>query len=217
MSAPRLTPTPARLAAGGVALAAALALGAALYAAGREGTSGTCAAAAATAARVAPLARGEVAALQVDPAPKPAPAIAFTGPDGQPRTLADLKGRTVLLNLWATWCAPCKAEMPALDRLQGELGGDAFEVVALNVDTRNLDRPPAWMKENGIARLAYYSDPAGRVLPVLQKSGEVVGLPTTLLIDPAGCEVGVMKGPAEWSSTDALALVRAALGRKPAT
>ncbi|ACL62036.1 thiol:disulfide interchange protein TlpA [Methylobacterium nodulans] len=213
MSAPRLAVTPLRLALGGGALAAALALGAALYAARSGGNSDVCAAAAATAARVAPLARGEVAALQVDPAPRPAPALAFTGPDGEPRSLEDLKGRTVLLNLWATWCAPCKAEMPALDRLQGALGGPDFEVVALNVDTRNPDRPPAWMRENGIARLAYYSDPAGRALPVLQKSGEVVGLPTTILIDRAGCEVGVMKGPAEWASEDALALVRAALGR----
>ncbi|MGQ8714558.1 TlpA disulfide reductase family protein, partial [Klebsiella pneumoniae] len=78
--------------------------------------------------------------------PKPTPALAFTGPDGKPRTLDDLKGRTVLLNLWATWCAPCKAEMPALDRLQGALGGPDFEVVALNVDTRNPDRPPAWLR-----------------------------------------------------------------------
>ncbi|MFE1602623.1 thiol:disulfide interchange protein TlpA [Methylobacterium sp. ID0610] len=212
MSAPRLAVTPLRLALGGGVLAAGLALGAALYARGGHGNSGTCATAAATAARVAPLARGEVAALQVDPAPQPAPALAFTGPDGKPRSLDDLKGRTVLLNLWATWCAPCKAEMPALDRLQAALGSSDFEVVALNVDTRNLDKPLTWMKENRIERLAYYSDSAGGVLPVLQKSGAVVGLPTTLLIDRAGCEIGVMKGPAEWASEDALKLVRAALG-----
>ncbi|AWN48835.1 thiol:disulfide interchange protein [Methylobacterium terrae] len=213
MSSPRLaSPRKTRLALAG-GLVAVLGLGAALYGLSGGSNGGACPLGAATAARVAPLARGEVAALQVDAAPKPAPAIAFTGPDGQPRTLADLKGRTVLLNLWATWCAPCKAEMPALDRLQGEVGGRDFEVVALNLDTRNLDRPPLWMKENGIARLAYYSDPGGRALPVLQKSGEVVGLPTTLLIDPAGCEIGVMKGPAEWASEDALRLVRAAIGR----
>ncbi len=88
-----------------------------------------------------------------------------------------------------------------------------FEVVALNLDTRNPDRPPRWMQENGIARLAYYSDPAGRALPALQQGGDVVGLPTTFLIDPNGCEIGVMKGPAEWASEDALRLVRAALGR----
>ncbi|ACA20266.1 Redoxin domain protein [Methylobacterium sp. 4-46] len=215
MSAPRLARTPLALALGGGIAAAALALGAALYAAGSPGNSGACRAAAATAARVAPFSRGEVAALQVDPAPRPAPALSFTGPDGRPRSLDDLRGRTVLLNLWATWCAPCKAEMPSLDRLQAALGGPDFEVVAINLDTRNPERPPAWLRENGIARLAYYADPGGRVLPVLQKSGEVVGLPTTLLLDKAGCEIGVMKGPAEWASEDGLALVRAALGRLP--
>jgi thiol-disulfide isomerase/thioredoxin len=214
MSSPRLASarkTRLALVAGG--LAALLGLGAALYGVAGGGNGGACPLGAATATRVAPLARGEVAALQVDPRPKPAPAVAFTGPDGQPRTLADMKGRTVLLNLWATWCAPCKAEMPALDRLQGELGGKDFEVLALNLDTRNPDRPPRWMQENGITRLAYYSDPAGRALPALQQGGDVVGLPTTFLIDPDGCAVGVMKGPAEWASGDALKLVRAALGR----
>ncbi|QRE76296.1 thiol:disulfide interchange protein TlpA [Methylobacterium aquaticum] len=213
MSTPRLaSPRKARLALAG-GLVAVLGLGAALYGLGDRGNGGACPLGAATAARVAPLARGEVAALQVASNPRPAPAIAFTGPDGQQRTLADLKGRTLLLNLWATWCAPCKAEMPALDRLQGELGAQDFEVVALNLDTRNPDRPPRWMQENGISRLAYYSDPAGRALPALQQGGAVVGLPTTFLIDPSGCEIGVMKGPAEWASEDALKLVRAALGR----
>ncbi|MFH6785641.1 MULTISPECIES: thiol:disulfide interchange protein TlpA [Methylobacterium] len=214
MSSPRLASSrTTRLALAG-GLVAVLGLGAALYGLGDRSNGGACPLGVATAARVAPLARGEVAALQVAPDPKPAPAITFTGPDGQPRTLADLKGRTVLLNLWATWCAPCKAEMPALDRLQGALGGQDFEVVALNLDTRNPDRPPLWMKENGITRLAYYSDPAGRALPALQTIGDVVGLPTTFLIDPAGCEIGVMKGPAEWASGDAVTLVRAALGRR---
>ncbi|KMO33492.1 thiol:disulfide interchange protein TlpA [Methylobacterium aquaticum] len=214
MSSPRLASSrKARLALVAGGLVAVLGLGAALYGVAGGGNGGACPLAQATAARVAPLARGEVAALQVASRPKPAPAIAFTGPDGQPKTLADLKGRTILLNLWATWCAPCKAEMPVLDRLQGALGGEDFEVVALNLDTRNPDRPPRWMQENRITRLAYYADPAGRALPALQQGGDVVGLPTTFLIDPHGCEIGMMKGPAEWASEDALTLVRAALGR----
>ena len=134
--------------------------------------------------------------MQVLDGPKPAPALAFKGADGAEVSLASLKGRVLLVNLWATWCAPCKAEMPALDRLQGELGGADFAVVAINVDTRNLDRPAAWLKENGIARLAFYADPGGRVLPAIQRDTGSTGLPTTLLIDAQGCEVGVMKGPA---------------------
>ena len=118
----------------------------------------------------------------------------------------------MLLNLWATWCAPCKAEMPALDRLQAALGGDRFEVVAINVETRNLDRPPAWLKAAGIVALKPYGDPDGRVLPVLQQETGSPGLPTTLLIDGHGCQIGVMKGPADWASEDGRRLIGAALG-----
>jgi thiol-disulfide isomerase/thioredoxin len=194
-----------------------LGLLAAVYGPGGGGNR-ACPLATAAAARMAPLARGEVAAVAVAGAsgagaPRPAPALAFTGPDGAGRTLQDFRGRTVLVNLWATWCAPCKVEMPALDRLQGALGGADFSVVAINLDTRNVDRPRAWLAENGVHRLAYYADPAGRVLPAIARDGELPGLPTTLLVTPDGCEAAILRGPAEWASEDALALVRAALGR----
>lgn len=170
-----------------------------------------CRAAVPVAERVKPLAKGQVAALAVAATPRPAPAVTFEGPDGRALGLEAFKGRAVLVNLWATWCVPCREEMPALDRLQADLGGKAFEVVAINVDTRNTEKPKAWLKDNGIGNLAYYADPSGKLLQVLQRSGHVVGLPTTLLIDAAGCEIGVLKGPAEWASEDAKALVRAAL------
>ena len=161
---------------------------------------------------MAPQAKGEVAAVAVTSASKPAPAVGFFGPQGQPMMLADLKGRTLLVNLWATWCAPCRHEMPAVDKLQAELGGADFEVVALNVDTRNLEKPKSWLRENGIERLGYYADPEGKALQTLQRSGHVVGLPTTLLLGPNGCELAVLKGPADWASDDAKTLIRAALG-----
>jgi len=163
--------------------------------------------------RLAPLARGEVAAVTVRKDPQPLPNLAFSGPDGQARSLADYKGRTVLVNLWATWCLPCREEMPALDRLQAELGGADFEVVAINVDTRNPDKPRAWLGETGIRNLAYYAEPGGTLLQVLQRSGHVIGLPTTVLVDRTGCEIAVLKGPAAWASPDAVGLVRAALQR----
>ncbi|UMY18087.1 TlpA family protein disulfide reductase [Methylobacterium organophilum] len=207
------------LAAGG-ALAAVAIIGVALYGSGSGlgnlaglGAAAPCAEAAPVAARLDPLARGELAAFQASARPKPAPAIAFDGPDGQETDLAASNGRTRLVNLWATWCAPCKAEMPALDRLQAELGGSDFEVLAINVETRNLDKPPAWLKANGIATLAYHGDPKGRVLPVVQSAVGSTGLPTTLLIDPRGCTLGVIKGPADWASAEGKALIRAALGR----
>jgi thiol-disulfide isomerase/thioredoxin len=163
--------------------------------------------------RIAPFAKGEVAAVTVAPSPKPPPVVTFQGTDGKPLTLADFKGRAVLVNLWATWCVPCRQEMPALDKLQAQFGGGNFEVVAINVDTRNPEKPRTWLQENGIRNLAYYADPTGKVLQVLQRSGHVVGLPTTLLVDATGCEIALLKGPAEWSSPDALALMRAALGQ----
>jgi thiol-disulfide isomerase/thioredoxin len=211
-----LKATPKILAAGG-ALAAVLVGGLALYGTGSNlgnlAASGPCAEAATVAARLAPLARGDVAAFDASAPPKPAPAVAFKGPDGAPTDLASLRGKLLLVNLWATWCAPCKAEMPALDRLQAELGGDSFQVVAINVETRNLDKPPAWFKANGIAHLTYYGDPEGKVLPVIQSAVGSTGLPTTMLIDAKGCTLGVMKGPAEWSSEDGKRLIRAALAK----
>jgi thiol-disulfide isomerase/thioredoxin len=196
--------------------AAVLGLGAfALYGTGGAGNSaaGQCRAAKAATGRLAPLARGEVAAATVAREPRRLPDLAFNGPDGSPTSLAAFRGRTVLLNLWATWCAPCRQEMPALDKLQGELGGPAFEVVAINIDTRNLEKPKTWLKEAGVGRLAYYADPEAKVFQDLKRIGKAVGMPTTLLIDPDGCELALINGPAEWASEDALRLVRAALAR----
>lgn len=197
--------------------AAFLAFGAALYGSAllpgnTSGAGAPCAGSTAMLARLDKAARGQVAGLQALPAARPAPEIRFKGPDGADTTLADLKGRLLLVNLWATWCAPCKAEMPALDRLQAALGGPEFSVVAINVDTRNLDKPAAWLEQAGIRDLAFYADPGGRVLPAIQRDTGSAGLPTTMLIDASGCTVGVMKGPAEWSGPDGLALIRAMLG-----
>ncbi len=164
-----------------------------------------------TATRVAPLARGEVAALAVAKAPKRLPELAFQDDSGARRTLADWRGRTVLFNLWATWCVPCRKEMPALDALQGKLGGPAFEVVAVNIDTRDAAKPKAWFKEVGIARLGYFADPTAKVFQDLKEIGKAFGMPTTLLIDAAGCEIATLAGPAEWASEDALKLIAAAL------
>jgi thiol-disulfide isomerase/thioredoxin len=163
--------------------------------------------------RLAPLARGGIAALAVAETPAVPPAISFRGPDGGESSLAAFAGKTVLLNLWATWCLPCRQEMPALDKLQASLGGPDFEVVAVNVDTRDPGKARAWLAQNGIRNLAYYAEPEGKLLQVLQRSGHLVGLPTTLLIDRSGCEIAVLKGPAEWATPEATALIRTALER----
>jgi len=165
------------------------------------------------ASRIAALAHGEVAAVAVARTPFIVPDLAFKDAEGRDRTLKDWRGRTVLLNLWATWCVPCRKEMPALDALQAALGGAVFEVVAVNIDTRDAEKPLAFLKDTGVTRLAYYSDRSAKVFQDLKAAGKAFGMPTTLLVDPAGCEIGEIAGPAEWASADGLALVKAAIGK----
>lgn len=178
----------------------------------RNASAEACNAARTVAANLGPLARGELAAFKVTTAPMIAPNLAFKAPDGRDVTLADFRGRVVLLNLWATWCAPCRHEMPALDRLQQTLGGQTFEVVAVNIDTRNPDRAATWLTDNGIRHMAHYADHSARIFQDLKAAGRAFGMPTTLLIDANGCELGFLAGPAEWASEDALRLIRTALG-----
>ena len=178
-----------------------------------SGATATCKSQADATAALAKAATGELAAFQAFALPRPLPALSFLDQGGKPVTLASLQGKAVLLNLWATWCAPCRKEMPALDALQAEFGGKDFEVVAINIDTRNLDRPRTWLEDNKITRLAYYSDPEAKVFQELKRVGQAIGMPTTLLIDASGCQLGVLHGPAEWHSEDARRLVRVALGR----
>ena len=164
-------------------------------------------------ASMKPLAKGEVAAVQVPKAAQMIPNLAFKAPDGRPSSLEALRGKTLLVNLWATWCVPCRKEMPALDRLQQQMGGTDFEVVAINIDQRNLDRPKRFLDEIGVKALAYYADPDAKVFQDLQKIGRALGMPTTLIVDPNGCELAHLAGPAEWDSPDAVALIKAAMGK----
>jgi thiol-disulfide isomerase/thioredoxin len=164
-----------------------------------------------TASRIAPLVHGEVAALTVARTPFSAANLAFKDAAGHARTLADWGGRTVLLNLWATWCAPCRREMPALDTLQARLGGPNFEVVAVNIDTRDPEKPLAFLKEIGVSHLAYYSDDSAQVFEDLKTAGKAFGMPTTLIVNREGCEIADMAGPAEWASDDGVKLVSAVL------
>jgi thiol-disulfide isomerase/thioredoxin len=160
--------------------------------------------------RIAPLVHGEVAALAVAQTPFHVPDLAFKDAQGHDKTLADWRGRTVLLNLWATWCVPCRREMPALDALQAKLGGPDFEVVAVNIDQRDPAKPLAFLKDVGVTHLTYYSDDSAHVFEALKELGKAFGMPTTVIVDRAGCEIGDMAGPAEWSSDDGVKLVSAA-------
>ncbi|HEX5778926.1 MAG TPA: TlpA disulfide reductase family protein [Xanthobacteraceae bacterium] len=175
-----------------------------------------CKDAVAVAKKLAPLARGEVAAFSAATTPRRLPELKFTNAEGRPVTLADFRGKVTLLNLWATWCVPCRKEMPALDALEGKLGGADFAVLAINLDTGDRAKPKKFLSEIGVKHLAYYEDPTTDVFQDLKRYGRsIIGLPATVLIGRDGCELGVLPGPAEWSSEDALNLIRAATGSKP--
>jgi thiol-disulfide isomerase/thioredoxin len=164
--------------------------------------------------RIAPLAHGEVAAVTMATAPLRLPDLAFEDADGKAKKLSDWRGKTVLLNLWATWCVPCRKEMPALDELQAKLGSKDFEVVAVNIDTRDPEKPKNFLKEAKLTRLGYFTDQKAKVFQDLKSVGRALGMPTSVLVDAQGCEIGTIAGPAEWASEDAVKLIKAAV--KPA-
>jgi thiol-disulfide isomerase/thioredoxin len=134
--------------------------------------------------------------------------VSFVDGEGTQLSLEDFRGRVVLLNLWATWCGPCREEMPALDALQAELGSPDFEVLALSLDRGGIDKPRAFLEEIGVTNLALYHDETGRMNVQLG----AFGLPTTLLLDRQGRSLGRLVGPAHWETGPAVALIQAALG-----
>ncbi|MDK1490442.1 TlpA disulfide reductase family protein [Sinorhizobium sp. 7-81] len=163
-------------------------------------------------ASLTPFMKGQVAAMTPAADPRPIGGLDFKGPDGTPLTLAAFAGKTILVNLWATWCVPCREEMPALNGLQKALGGDRFEVVAVNIDTGDDDKQKAFLDEIGVRELRYYRDASMGVFNTLKKEGLAFGLPATVLLDEKGCLIGSMNGPAAWDSEDAKRLIEAALG-----
>jgi thiol-disulfide isomerase/thioredoxin len=180
---------------------------------GLKGAGGdpTCRAAVDTAKRIAPLAHGEVAALTMASKPLKLPDLAFEDADGKPKKLSDWQGKTVLVNLWATWCVPCRKEMPALDRLQTRLKGPNFEVVAINIDTRDPEKPKNFLKDANLTALGFFNDEKAKVFQDLRGIGRALGMPTSVLVDAKGCEIATIAGPAEWDSDDAIKLIRAAV------
>jgi thiol-disulfide isomerase/thioredoxin len=161
--------------------------------------------------KLAPLAHGEVAGLTMATAPLRLPDLAFEDAEGKPRKLSDWRGRIVLVNLWATWCVPCRKEMPALEGLQAKLGGPNFEVVAVNIDTRDPEKPKNFLRDANLTRLGYFSDQKAKVFQDLKAIGRALGMPTSVLVDGQGCEIATIAGPAEWDSDDAIKLITTAV------
>jgi thiol-disulfide isomerase/thioredoxin len=137
--------------------------------------------------------------------PKAIAAINFSDVQGKLRSLADLQGKVILLNIWATWCVPCRREMPALDRLQVAMGGSDFEVVPVSVDRGGIDSVRKFYAEIGIRNLAMYVDASGNTVRQLRAAG----LPMTLLVDRGGYEIGRIIGAAEWDTPQMAEQLRA--------
>lgn len=158
-------------------------------------------------------ATGAVAAMLAADPPQSLKKLAFMAPDGRPMTLADRAGKTLLVNLWATWCYPCREEMPSLNTLQKDMGSDSFEVVAINVDTGDDTKPKKFLTETGVDALSYYRDNTLDLFNELKTRGLALGLPVTMLVDAEGCLLAHMNGPADWASDDAKRLLVHAVRR----
>jgi len=166
--------------------------------------------AAALAVPIQPAAAQALAGFAVHESPRAVPEVTFEDGDGRTLSLADFRGKVVLLNIWATWCAPCRREMPTLDRLQAELGGPDFEVVALSIDRKGLPAVKEFYEEIGLETLPIYVDQSGSA----QRALRVLGIPTTLLVDRDGNEIGRLAGPAEWDSPEMVAFLRSYLEQR---
>jgi thiol-disulfide isomerase/thioredoxin len=174
--------------------------------------AGPCAASLDQARALEPFFKGDVAAMVPIDTPMVIEGLSFTDATGKAMSTADFAGKTTLVNLWATWCVPCREEMPALNGLQTALGSDRFQVVAINIDTGDAEKPKAFLAETGVNALGLYRDASMGAFNTLKKQGLAFGLPVTLLVNDKGCLLGHMNGPAAWDGPDARALVTAATG-----
>ena len=154
------------------------------------------------------LAQGDMKKLVIEDDPAPVSDVAFTDADGAEHALSDHAGKVLLVNFWATWCAPCREEMPALDALSAEMGGDDFAVVPIATGRNSLDGIHRFFEEEGVENLPVYLDPN----QALAREMAVLGLPVSVLVDREGREVARLMGDADWAGADARAVIRALMG-----
>jgi thiol-disulfide isomerase/thioredoxin len=153
------------------------------------------------------LARGALSAFLVKPERPPAAELTFFDEQGKLHSLKEWQGQVVLVNLWASWCAPCRKEMPSLEALQRRFGSKDFEVVAISVDRGGVKVAQKFLEETQSLLLRLYVDPSAKAIETLG----ALGLPATVLIDREGKEIGRLLGPADWSSPEALQLINVAI------
>lgn len=196
-----------------VALVALVALGAGFWLANGLGTKATeCPAQAAAAAKIDAAATGDLAALNGTGTGRSYADMAFTDAAGKPLTIADFAGKKLLVNFWASWCIPCRAEMPELDGLAASYNGDTFMVLPVNTGETQEGKAAAFVADGKWAHLPLYIDPKFAVIDRLKTTAVSIGLPATVLLDEKGCELAVLQGPATWNSADGHRVIDALLG-----
>lgn len=143
--------------------------------------------------------------------------MTFRDEAGKPVTIADFKGKALLVNFWASWCIPCRAEMPALDSLAASQNSDAFTVLPINLDIGEggLEKARTFLNEGQFKNLPLYADSTFEAFKALQREAVALGLPATLLLDENGCEIAVLQGPAEWDTEDGKAVIKALIESRP--
>lgn len=178
---------------------------------GNTSSNSACAVSLKTAELIQDQAKGEMAAFL--PAKKPLDLndLPFVDKTGTSQSIAAFSGKTILANFWATWCAPCRKEMPALNKLQSEMGNETFAVVPVSMDRGQFAKPQGFLSQVGADDLELYHEPTGSLLGTLKAKARGTGLPTTILVGPDGCEIGTLYGPAEWASEEAKSLIQKAL------
>ena len=138
--------------------------------------------------------------------------MAFQDEAGQPKTIADFAGKKLLVNFWATWCVPCREEMPALDSIATEYNSDEFMVLTINTGETDLAKASKFMTEEQLKNLPLYWDSNFSAFDRLKRNAVAIGLPATLLLDEKGCELAVLQGPAAWDSSDGKAVIDTLIG-----
>ncbi|MGV3491625.1 MAG: TlpA family protein disulfide reductase [Devosia sp.] len=166
------------------------------------------------AAKIDSVATGLLAAVQGTGEGRGYADLAFTDAEGKPVTIADFAGKKLLVNFWASWCIPCREEMPALKEIADTYNSDAFMMLPINLDigSDGLDKARKFLADEGLESLPLYADSTFDAFKRLQQEAVAVGLPATLLLDEKGCELAVLQGPAEWASERGKAVVEALIG-----
>ncbi len=212
------TPVAKRVLAAGI-VGAALGIAALFYVINAgPGMGGGCTVDADRAAAVDAAAQGELAGLQVTGSGRDYSDLKFEDETGAQKTLADFSGTPLLVNFWATWCIPCRQEMPALNAVAGAYDTKGFQVVPVNLDIGEdgIGKARTFLDDMGLKNLTLYADPSYDAFERLKTSGVALGLPATLILNEKGCEIAVLQGPAEWDSPDGHAVIKAALGNSKA-